>query len=135
MTTPITQGLHHLGLTVSDLDAARDFFINALHFQLLGEDEDYPAAFVSDDVTVITLWAADPNAAQFDRKRHIGLHHAAFRVASIDRLKQLYIELSEWPETEFECDISAPSKGAAARHFLMRMPGGPRIEFYAEGEE
>lgn len=135
MSTPITQGVHHLGLTVSDLEAARDFFVKALRFKLLGESADYPAAFVSDDATTITLWAADQNAAQFDRRRNIGLHHAAFKVRSIDALKSLYVDLSEWPDLELEGEISAPSEGSAARHFFIRMPGGPRIEFWTSGEE
>jgi catechol 2,3-dioxygenase-like lactoylglutathione lyase family enzyme len=135
MSTPITQGVHHLGLTVSDLEAARDFFVKALRFKLLGESADYPAAFVSDDSTTITLWAADQNAAQFDRRCNIGLHHAAFKVRSADALKSLYVDLSEWPDSELEGEISAPSKGSAARHFFIRMPGGPRIEFWTSGEE
>ena len=93
MTTPLTRGLHHLGFSVSDLSAALDFFINALHFKLLGEDKDYPAAFVSDDATVITLWAADHDAAPFDRRRHIGLHHAAFDVETMSNLKKIYERL------------------------------------------
>jgi len=135
MSTPITQGVHHLGLTVSDLEAARDFFVRALHFRLLGENADYPAAFVSDDVTIVTLWSADQYAAQFDRRRNIGLHHAAFKVQSLDALKKLHVDLSEWPGLELEGDISAPSGGSIARHLFIRMPGGPRIEFWTSGEE
>tara|TARA_R110002124_G_scaffold234886_1_gene400233 strand:+ start:20781 stop:21188 length:408 start_codon:yes stop_codon:yes gene_type:complete len=135
MTIPITQGVHHLGLTVSDLDTARDFFVEALEFRLLGENADYPAVFVTDDVTTVTLWAADQSASPFDRRRNIGLHHAAFKVRSIDALKKLQVGLTEWPGLEFEGDISAPSKGSKARHFFIRMPGGPRIEFWTSGEE
>ena len=67
MSNAITKGLHHLGFTVSDLALAQDFFINALGFEVLGEDPGYPAVFVSDSVTMITLWAANPDARPFDR--------------------------------------------------------------------
>lgn len=130
MNSPLTQGLHHLGFSVSDLAAARDFFTNALHFSLLGEDNEYPAVFVTDEAVVITLWAADHDAAPFDRRAHIGLHHAAFEVATLAALRTLYARLASWPGVELECEISSPGPGSDARHFLMRMPGGPRIEFW-----
>jgi len=130
MTTPLTQGLHHLGFTVSDLTAARDFFTKALHFELLGENDDYPAAFVTDNTTVITLWAADKDAKPFDRRQHAGLHHAAFLVDTIATLQDIFDRLSAWPGVEVECEISPPESGSSARHFLILMPGGPRIEFW-----
>ena len=79
--TPRTQGVHHAGLTVPDLAAARRFFEEALGFSVVGERPDYPAAFVSDGVVMLTLWRAeDPAAAiPFDRKKGIGVHHLALR--------------------------------------------------------
>ena len=135
MTIPITKGIHHLGLTVSNLEAARDFFVEALRFRLLGQNADYPAVFVTDDVTTVTLWAADQSPAPFDRRRNIGLHHAAFKLRSIDDLKKLHVDLYDWPGLEIEGDISAPSEGSTSQHFFIRMPGGPRIEFWTSGEE
>jgi catechol 2,3-dioxygenase-like lactoylglutathione lyase family enzyme len=81
MAEPLTRGLHHLGLTVSDLAAARAFFMDALNFKLVAEDPAYPAAFVTDGITMITLWAAEEGAAPFDRRRQVGLHHAAFMIS------------------------------------------------------
>lgn len=43
-----TPGVHHVGLTVPDLAAARRFFVEELGYQQRGERPDYPAAFVSD---------------------------------------------------------------------------------------
>ncbi len=130
-TQPLTQGIHHLGLTVADLTAAKDFFLNALHFKLLGENPNYPAAFVTDGTTMITLWAADADATPFDRKKQVGLHHAAFAVENLETLTALYDRLKTWTGVHIEGEISAPSVGSPARHFLLRMPGGPRLEFFA----
>jgi len=127
---PLTSGIHHLGLTVADLTAAKDFFLKALHFKLLGENLNYPAAFVTDGTTMITLWAADADATPFDRKKQVGLHHAAFTVGSLQQLSDLYDRLKDWAGVQIEGEISAPSTGSPARHFLVRMPGGPRIEFF-----
>lgn len=128
---PLTRGIHHLGLTVADLTAAKEFFLNALHFKLVGENPNYPAAFVTDGTTMITLWAADANATPFDRKKHVGLHHAAFAIENLEKLINLYDRLKNWEGVEIEGEISPPSTGSKARHFLLRMPGGPRIEFFA----
>ena len=54
-----TRGAHHVGLTVPDLRAARDFFVDALGFAEVGELPDYPAVFVSDGAITITLWQAE----------------------------------------------------------------------------
>ena len=79
----LTQGVHHLGLTIPDLARTRDFFIEVLGFEQIGEVADYPAAFLSDGSVMLTLWQAeDPvSALPFDRKRVIGLHHFALQVA------------------------------------------------------
>ena len=45
---PATQGIHHVGLTVPDLAAARRFFVEQLGHRELGGMRDYPAVFVGD---------------------------------------------------------------------------------------
>lgn len=90
---PLTRGIHHLGLTVADLIVAKDFFLNALHFKLLGENANYLAAFVTDGTTMITLWVADTDATPFDRKKQIGLHHVAFAIENLKQLTDLYDRL------------------------------------------
>ena len=86
-----TRGAHHIGLTVPDLAKTRAFFIDALGFAR-GEVPDYPAVFLSDGTTLITLWQAnDPaTAVPFDRKNVIGLHHLALRVEGADALDALH---------------------------------------------
>ena len=87
----LTQGFHHVGFTVPDLAATRDFFMGVLEFKQIGEVPDYPAVFLSDGTSMITLWqAVDPaTAAPFNRKTNVGLHHFAFKVDSLDTLQSL----------------------------------------------
>ena len=60
----VTKGVHHIGLTVPDLKETQGFFLDTLGYQQLGEMPDYPAVFVSDGHTMITLWQAkDPSTA------------------------------------------------------------------------
>ena len=82
-SAPLTLGIDHVGLTVSDLDASRRFFCECLGWRTVGENPSYPAVFVSDGRTRVTLWrAADPrDFIAFDRRRNVGLHHLALKVA------------------------------------------------------
>ena len=82
----LTRGAHHIGLTVPDVQKVRGFFVDTLGFEQVAEKPDYPAVFVSDGTTMITLWqAADPETAtHFDRKSVIGLHHFALKVDDAD---------------------------------------------------
>lgn len=61
--TAKAQGAHHVGLTVSDLDTAKAFFIQALGCDQVGKSPDYPAVFISDGSVMITLWQAEDPAS------------------------------------------------------------------------
>jgi catechol 2,3-dioxygenase-like lactoylglutathione lyase family enzyme len=127
-----TQGIHHAGLTVPDLAAARGFFEDALGFEKVGEVPDYPAAFLSDGSVMITLWQAkDPAAATpFDRHRNVGLHHLALQVASPDALEALHRDLDARGDVEVEFEPEALG-GGPTRHMMCAIPGGVRLELIA----
>ena len=75
----LTRGIHHAGLTVTDVFTARDFFIEVPGLEQVGEKPDYPAIFVFDGSVMITLWQVqDPQrVAPFDYKTVVGLHPLA----------------------------------------------------------
>jgi len=131
-TNPVTRGAHHVGLTVPDLKAAQAFYVDTLGFNVLGDVPDYPAVFLSDGSTMITLWqAVDPeNAVAFDRKNVIGLHHLAFTVDGDDALDQLHMRLQTTQNVKIEFAPELLGDGPT-RHFTVSMPGGIRIEFIA----
>ncbi|MFM0339392.1 VOC family protein [Paraburkholderia fungorum] len=127
---PLTLGIDHLGLTVSNLGETRDFFINCLGWTQVGEKPDYPASFVSDGRIMLTLWEVKnkENGINFDRKTNIGLHHVAFRVGSQDALAEIFAKVSAWPGVVVEFapeDLGAGPK----RHTMVYEPGGIRLEF------
>jgi catechol 2,3-dioxygenase-like lactoylglutathione lyase family enzyme len=127
----ITRGAHHIGLTVPNLKKTRDFFLNTLRFEQVGEVPDYPAAFVSDGTTMITLWQAhDPvTATPFDRKNVIGLHHLALTVDATV-LDSLHDRLNKTADVTIEF---APERlgEMPVRHMMCNIPGGIRVEFLA----
>jgi catechol 2,3-dioxygenase-like lactoylglutathione lyase family enzyme len=128
----LTQGVHHLGLTVSDLERSRDFFVEVLRFEQIGEVPDYPAVFLSDGSIMLTLWQAEEpaSAAPFDRKRVVGLHHFALQVADAAALEVLHKRLGEQSDVEIEF-APEPLGGGPARHMMCAIPGGIRLELIA----
>jgi catechol 2,3-dioxygenase-like lactoylglutathione lyase family enzyme len=131
-TNARTRGAHHAGLTVSDLVAARAFFQDALGFEQVGELPDYPAVFLSDGVVMITLWQVeDPTSVvRFDRRRNIGLHHLALRVADNAALDELSRELAGRRDVEIEFAPQPLGEGPT-RHMMLAIPGGIRLELIA----
>jgi len=128
----ITQGAHHIGLTVPDLAATRTFFVDTLEFKQVGEVPDYPAVFLSDGTTMLTLWqTVDPaRATPFDRKNVIGLHHFAFKVDSLETLKSLHQTLLNTTGVDIEF-APEPLGNGAAHHMMFYIPGGIRMELFA----
>lgn len=128
--TPVTLGAHHIGLTVPDIAATREFFTNVLGYSVVGERPAYPAVFVSDGTIMLTLWQAkDPaSAIPFDRKSVIGLHHLALKVADHEALEKLGKTLAavEGVEIEFAPE---PLGETPLRHLMCTIPGGIRVEF------
>ena len=135
MTEAITKGVHHVGLTVPDLEAARDFFTGVLGYVVVGERPAYPAVFVSDGAVMITLWRAEnpESATPFNRKANIGLHHLALKVPGHAALEALSERLSATPGVEIEF-APEPLGETPLRHMMCAIPGGVRVEFIAAAE-
>jgi catechol 2,3-dioxygenase-like lactoylglutathione lyase family enzyme len=127
---PRTVGIDHVGLAVRDLVLSQSFFCDCLGWSIVGGLPAYPASFVSDGHTVLTLWQVkDPErATAFDRHQNIGLHHLALRVESLQRLEALYSHLRHWPGVTIEFAPEQSAKGPKV-HFMIREPSGVRVEF------
>jgi catechol 2,3-dioxygenase-like lactoylglutathione lyase family enzyme len=128
----LTQGAHHIGLTVPDLEKTRSFFVETLGFLQVGQLEAYPAVFLSDGATVITLWQAThpTTAVPFDRKNVIGLHHFALKVDGLGALEALHDKLAATADVEVEFSPEFLGDGPA-HHLMCSIPGGIRMEFIA----
>ena len=124
-----TEGAHHVGLTVPELEPALAFFHEGLGFETVGSVPEYPAAFVSDGAVMITLWQAENgrDAVGFDRRRTLGLHHLALRVreGGLDSLAER-LERREDVSIEFPPEALG---GGPTRHMMVRIPGELRVEF------
>ncbi len=125
---PMTKGVHHIGLTVAKLEQSVEFFVKVLGWSIVRRDENYPAAFVSDGTTMITLWAAKTdNPTPFSRKENIGLHHLALLVEDFAALESIHQRLKQHDiAIEFEPELL---REGPAKHMMCYEPGGIRIEF------
>lgn len=131
MTEPLTSGVHHVGLSVPDLEAAERFFLDALGWAAVGGVDSYPARFVSDGATMLTLWrVAEPAAAApFDRRGNVGLHHLALLVRDGVTLAAVHDRVRAHPGVTIEFAPQPMGKDHPLRHFICAMPGGVRLEF------
>ena len=123
-----TLGIHHLGLAVSDLRATTGFFIEALGWSVAREVPEYPAIFVTNGNAFVTLWQTQKGATAFDRRKNVGLHHFAMRVASEQALDAIFQKAAQHPGVRVEF---APEllRGGPAKHCMLYEPSGIRVEF------
>ncbi len=132
MSTPITKGAHHIGLTVSKLEESADFFTSLLGWKEVKRNEEYPAIYVSDGSTMLSLWAIkEEPSIQFNKNRNVGLHHVAFHVENEDVLNAIHKRLADHG-TEIEFEPEHLGKGPA-KHMMCYEPSGVRVEFIWPG--
>lgn len=122
-------GAHHVGLTVTKLDETARFFRDALGFETVREDPNYPSIFVKSGNLMVTLWQAEypTSATPFNRKHNVGLHHLALGVASFEALEAVFKKVESYPGVVVEFAPEAVGDGPA-KHTIFREPSGVRLE-------
>jgi len=132
MSTPLTRGAHHIGLTVSKLEETAAFFTGVLGWKEVRRT-DYPAIYVSDGKLMVTLWQTkEEPVVEFDRKKNVGLHHLAFTVESEVALNEVHAALvAAGTRIEFAPELAG--KGPA-KHTMCYEPSGVRVEFIWLGQ-
>lgn len=132
MTNAITQGLHHVGLTVSNLEASAAFFTSVLGWQEVRRNDEYPAIFVSDGSIMLTLWQTkEAPVVSFNKNQNVGLHHVAFQVATESDLDKLHATLvKQNVPVEFAPELV---RQGPAKHMMCYEPSGIRVEFIWPG--
>lgn len=122
-----TLGIHHLGLSVSNLDQTTAFFTDCLGWKIAREVPDYPAKFVTNGTAFFTLWQTNAAATPFDRRANVGLHHVAISVSDEAQLGKLFGKIQAYPGVKVEFAPEALGSGPA-KHCMFFEPGGIRME-------
>ena len=114
-------GVDHVGLTVSNLEASKQFFTETLGFKVLGKDSSYPAYFLNNGAITVTLWQTTngEQATPFNRKTNVGLHHLAFQVESLEKLMSLHKTLLKTDGVKVEFAPENLGKGPT-KHMMIR---------------
>jgi catechol 2,3-dioxygenase-like lactoylglutathione lyase family enzyme len=133
MKNTLTNGSHHIGLTVSNLEQSAAFFIGVLGWNEVKRNEEYPAIFVSDGQLMITLWATkETPEVPFNRRANVGLHHLALQVSSESVLNQIHQKLTD---NQINVEFSPELIGdGPAKHMMCFDPSGIRVEFIWLGQ-
>lgn len=127
-----TDGVHHIGLAVSNLEESAAFFTGLLGWEEVKRRDDYPAIFVRDGALMVTLWKTQTDEpVKFNRKVNVGLHHLAFRVESKDALFEL-LDVLKANQIQIEFEPTLRGEGPSM-HMMCYEPSGVRIEFYYAG--
>ena len=122
------KGIHHLGLSVSDLEGTCRFFCEELGWEVVRRVDEYPAIFVSNGSTMFTLWQTSQDAHAFDRRTNVGLHHVALQMETEAALVSLYEKLKHAEGVSFQFGPEFLRDGPA-KHMICFEPSGIRIEF------
>lgn len=130
----LTQGTHHIGLTVSKLEESAVFFTQLLGWKEVFRKPSYPAIFVSDGSIMLTLWQVKSNhRVEFDRRSNVGLHHLALEVANEETLQQIYQRISD---SGLRIEFPPEDVGdGPSKHMMCYEPSGIRIEFFCKGSQ
>lgn len=133
MSNPLTNGAHHIGLTVSKLEESANFFTALLGWKEVKRNEEYPAIYVSDGSIMLTLWAIKQEPSiLFNRHQNIGLHHVAFNVGNQDDLNTLHERLAA---NGIKIEFAPEQLGTGpAKHMMCYEPSGIRVEFIWMGK-
>ncbi|MCI0552743.1 MAG: VOC family protein [Anaerolineae bacterium] len=123
-----TLGIHHLGLSVSDLEATAKFFTDCLGWSVARELPEYPAKFVTNGEAFFTLWQTETECSPFDRKNQVGLHHVAIRVTNEQSLLEIFERASGFPGVVVDFSPELLRDGPA-KHCMVFEPSGIRVEF------
>ncbi|CAL9562955.1 VOC family protein [Streptomyces sp. Tu 3180] len=121
----------HTGLNVTDLDRSLAFYRDVLGFVTIGEGKEDGRRFAllgDGERLVLALW--QQARSPYDGTR-AGLHHLAFEVDSIERVRE-YEEALRAHGTDFAHEgVVAHAEGAASGGIFFHDPDGIRLEISA----
>jgi glyoxylase I family protein len=135
---PKLMSVHHLALTVTDVDRSVPWYARVLDLEEVTRREEPDTGLrkvvlrsAGDEFSVVLVQHADTGRRGFDERR-AGLDHVAFKVGST-------ADLAEWEERLAEFGVSylptAPSRTfEGSLVIVFRDPDGIQLEIWADPE-
>ena len=119
------KSVHHIAIIVSDIEKAREFYINKLGFEVIRENyrkerDDWKLDLRVDEHTELEIFAEKNPPKRVNRPEACGLRHLAFRVESVEET------VKELAEMKIECEpIRADSYTGEKMTFFFDPDGLP----------
>lgn len=128
-------GVHHLALTVTDVDRSVPWYERVLDLKEVARREDAETGIRkvvlrgrADLFSVVLVQHPDTERGDFDERR-TGLDHVAFTVESYGELKEWESRLAEYGVTHTAAKASRTLPGSAV--VVFRDPDGIQLEVWA----
>ncbi len=121
----------HVGLNVTDLPRARQFYQQVFGFEVLGESTEDGKAFAflgHGSNIVLTLW--HQSSGGFAKNRP-GLHHLSFQVESIDEVRAAERRVRELGARIHHGGIVPHAEGRDSGGLYFEDPDGIRLEVFS----
>jgi lactoylglutathione lyase len=121
----------HIGLNVSDLARSTQFYHQVFGFEVLGESQEIGRQFAflgQNGRPVLTLWQQSEGRFATD---HIGLHHLAFQVGTIEEVRVFEERLRALGAPFLYDGVVPHAEGADSGGVYFEDPDGIRLEIYS----
>ncbi|KAA9161036.1 glyoxalase [Amycolatopsis acidicola] len=130
--------VHHLALTVTDVDRSVPWYERVLELKEVARREDPETGIrkvfmraLADSFSVILVQHPDTERGDFDERR-TGLDHVAFKVNTYLELKEWEQRLADYGVTYSPAKASRTLPGSAV--VVFRDPDGIQLEVWADPE-
>ena len=121
--------VHHIAIIVSDIEKAREFYINKLGFEVIRENyrkerDDWKLDLRVDEHTELEIFAEKNPPKRVNRPEACGLRHLAFRVESVEEA------VKELAEMGIECEPIRTDSFTGEKMTFFFDPDGLPLEIH-----
>ncbi len=121
--------VHHIAIIVSDIEKAREFYINKLGFEVIRENyrkerDDWKLDLRVDEHTELEIFAEKNPPKRVNRPEACGLRHLAFRVESVEET------VKELAEIGIECEPIRTDSFTGEKMTFFFDPDGLPLEIH-----
>lgn len=121
--------VHHIAIIVSDIDNAREFYIEKLGFEVVRENyrkerDDWKLDLRVDEHTELEIFTEKNPPKRVNRPEACGLRHLAFQVESVDEM------VKELTEIGIECEPIRTDSYTGEKMTFFFDPDGLPLEIH-----
>lgn len=121
--------VHHIAIIVSDIEKAREFYVEKLGFEVVRENyrkerDDWKLDLLVDEHTELEIFAEKNPPKRVNRPEACGLRHLAFRVKSVEEA------VKELTEIGIECEPIRTDSYTGEKMTFFFDPDGLPLEIH-----